>query len=319
MQGYLYIGGSQVLPVSVAKNENTGDIITAKNATGAAISEGDKVWIEKRAEGGIQDFSEYNSSTYTLSNQIITFNQIGTVQSGTGIGHIDKVFVSNFNTPTDYVEAQVKVMGNTYTRTDIRPYDDTNLISFFGGLLRISPTNTTNGLYYVFNRGGSYGGGSASSGYLFAPSLYKTNTWYWVKVRATTTNITITWSTDGIQWNSGATISGNHLSRFSNYSTSYSIYCMCRGYSNFSYVGGGVVDLSETYVKADDKIWWTPYLDSQIGLNYLPYNFSSSSSLTGFAMENIVDGSTGDAKTVMPGTISVSVTADANDAAITLE
>ena len=43
MQGYLYIGGNQALLISVAKNENTGYVITAKNAIGSIISEGDKV------------------------------------------------------------------------------------------------------------------------------------------------------------------------------------------------------------------------------------------------------------------------------------
>lgn len=48
MQGYLYIGGNQALPTSVASSGG-GNIITALNKTSSAVSSGDKVWLNQES------------------------------------------------------------------------------------------------------------------------------------------------------------------------------------------------------------------------------------------------------------------------------
>ena len=68
-------------------------------------------------------------------------------------------------------------------------------------------------------------------------------------------------------------------------------------------------------ITAGDKVWIEKVTG---GWNMVTYEFSSANSFTGTATENIASGSLGNAKTVLPEQITVSVTANADDAQITV-
>ena len=292
----------------VTVNCPSGDIVNAKNTTGSSIAEGSKVWLEKKAGGGTRNFTTSGSYTLNDDNGIIVFSNSN--------GSAGKTFATDFTTPSEYIEVQVKLQ--EATGRPLSSNTNNGLTEFFrgsnsNGLIRISACTS-----------GSYGGlqysiSGKTSGTLVSPQALKKNTWYWVKIRITDTTITPYWSEDGQTWNQGTvSSSSNLLSYFTNAANVSKYFGVRVQTTSTNGPIGGVADLYETYVKADDTYWWEPYLDTQVGWNIMPYSFSSANSFTGTATENIANSTIGDVKTVLPDEIGVDLYADAENPEISV-
>lgn len=299
---------------SVMVNVPEGDIVTATNATNSAIASGDKVWLEKKTSAGTRDFSTYNSQNFTLNDttQIIDFCK----SMGYGdYGSIYKSFTTGFTAPTNQIVVQTKVKAGAVAAGQ-GSYDNHGL-QFCGN----SGNRATSALIHVWcdTRLCCTGPeGVTKMKTLVNTSSFDKDQWYWVKYIITNTSYTIYWSTDGINWITFGSYSGSDF--FSNMASKLGYSISTMGYSssgqgNRQYVG--IFDLSETYIKADDVYWWRPYLNSVIGWNIMPYQYSSINSFSGFANETIAVNSTGNVKTILPEKVTVTVTASADNAEIT--
>lgn len=310
---------------SVVVNTVEADIVTATNTMTSAISAGDKVWLEKRGGGGVEDFSKYNSSNFTITNGIMNLSANG---SGTN-GSIYKLEPTAFNTPQQYVEVVLKfqprgwsngttfstsgpvfhLFGNSFSVSNNKQYASSARISIY-------TPGTGDNLYKATRIEFRSGNSNVWGNQVIIPGEYiNTNTWFWVKVRVTSSNITASWSYDGINWTQTLTASGNYLSSFAGYTQYYSIG---GGVNNNSQIQGCFVDLYNCYVKADDIYWWEPYKDLQPDWYILSYLKSSIDSFTGIAQENIAISGTGEVKTVLPGMISVDLYADVENSEISV-
>lgn len=297
-EGYTGIGTATVNVPS------GGDIITAKNATGSAISEGDKVWIYRTAGEGLKlvNFSEpnyilanskiyginvsYDSSTGIISNFVAgTNNYLGLINT----------FNPSSNTWEQVYRVKTPSSYDTYNRVLQLASDTSNSYYRAGMSIEISSEG-------VFGFGVTNVITSWAIGWAWGSTSIPTNTWCWVKLEFTGTQYILSISDDGNSWNQEAVIT-------SSTAISANGTIGIGGSQNTSPHWGGQVDLSKSYMKIGSNYWWTGAYRVTEAEKYV----------TGFATENIASGAEGDAKTVMPETLSVSITADANDATITVE
>lgn len=314
---------------SVVVNTPLADIIEAKNATGSNISSGDKVFIEKKAANGTRDFSVYQNTSYSYGYSINDTLQIISFNGGSNANYlantIYKAYSENFSTPTRYIEFKTKLQCTGYNGEN--EYPNTPTITFCGDYFnssypyvsfpRIKATCFATGNYA--NRAGltiqvytEPKGSALASYHPLDQNNITANAWYWVKVYITNTTIECSYSTDGENWISLGTTNGSgFLQTFASHSKCYSINTPQKSRP-------AIIDLSETYVKADDEYWWKPYLNSEVGWNLLPSSYMSVNSLTGFATENIATDAYGEVKTTLPEEISVDLYADAENPEISV-
>ena len=293
----LYLNGKLVGISLPQQNGGGGDIITATNATNSAIASGDKVWVEKKTSAGTRDFSTYNSQNFTLNDttQIIDFCKS---MGASDYGSIYKSFTTGFTAPTNQIVVQTKVKAGAVAAGH-GDYSKRGL-QFCGN----SGNLASSALIHVWcdDRLCCTGPeGTSKTKTLVDTTSFDKDQWYWVKYIITNTSYTIYWSTDGINWITFGSYSGSDF--FSNMASKLGYSISTMGYSssgqgNRQYVG--IFDLGETYIKVDDSVyWWRPYLNSIIGWNIMPYQYSSINSFSGFANENIAVNDTGEIKTIL--------------------
>lgn len=302
----------------VTVDVSQGDIVTATNTTGSAIAEGDKVWLEKKTSAGTRDFSTYRTQFFTIDDttQIIDFCKTG---SSSDWGSIYKMFLTSFAVPTTKLVFQTKVKAGAVPEGG-GDYSTGKGIEFCGNSSQ-SSYNASSPLIHVWcdNKLACTGPeGVSKTKTIVGTSSFDKNQWYWVKYIITDTSYTIYWSTDGINWTTFGTYTGSGF--FAAMAAKYGFSIRTMGY--FSYNGThqyvGIVDLGETFLQADDSVyWWRPYLNSVIGWNIMPYKYLSINSFSGFANEAIAVNGTGEVKTILPEQVTVTVTASADNAEIT--
>lgn len=271
----LYLGNRIVSPSIIVEKS---DIITAENRTSSTITSDSKVWIEKISSGGESDFSINGSVSIDDTTKFATI---------TGDGYIYKNNQSIFTAPTTSVEIQIKF--RTTERNDDLPSSTKS--KFFGTSItdsnsRLIIGSSWNGID-VRTFGTSYGGMVVSG------SNWAFGTWYWIKVIITTTNCTVYWSLDGINWSSGYSISGvPNLSDIANRPR----WMLGR----MNYDTATVYDLNHCHIIADgNTYWWLPYTPIIESYHIINYNNISSNSLTGVSLQNISVNSSGTVKTVL--------------------
>lgn len=299
----LYLGNKIITPSIVSQGSGGGDTITATNNTGSAISEGDKVFVEKIP-------GEFRCTNFYLQPFIINGQNYGfgsnltlTFDDSTGIARGFKehnyIQLMNFFKPSNNTWEHVyKVKTPSSFQSDNR-YLQLAQDSFY-----------TAGMSIEISTAGIFGFGVTSSstsswdiGFKWGTHQIPVNTWCWVKLEFTGTQYILSLSEDGKEWTQEAVITSSASIRVaSNYITIGGNY-----YNGIFW--GGEVDLGKSYIKINNKTWWTG-----------AYRLSNAESyLTGFAEESIANNSTGSVKTVLPVEISVSVTVDADNATINLE
>ena len=286
-EGYTGIGTATV-------NVPTFDIITPKNLNSALVTQGSKVWLENRAAGGIRDITGTYGSNFTLDDltETLTFanNQYGSVY---------KSYATNIDTPTEYIEAQVKIK---VSQLGTGSTSDINGAMFFGSGFNsyFIPNNPCITISCAGHLQCNVRKASASEvkRTLVSSMDWSADTWYWVKVRITDTSINIKWSLDGINWVEDYNDSSftGLFDLFVQRSKAFAFTRMVVGSSTY----GGIYDLSECYTEIDGQMFYQPYLNTVQGWNILPSSLKSNNSITGFALENIDTNATGNVKTILP-------------------
>lgn len=311
MQGYLYIGGQQALPVSVAGstinnqdltvtqngiyeaeegytglgevtvNVAGGDTVNAKNMTGSNIASGDKVWLEKVAGG-------YNAINFINAKNKITLNKVSAVEVA--------LIAQNFST------SNILYMPTT----TIPDFDAGNCTTYIKIKVGASTSQNFQSIYapgpQIVNLGITGNNLMAWSNSTQTSNIMATlsrNTWYWIKAVCNGTSRSVSISTDGVNYTTPVTyadenVSGNTLAAEIGGST-----------YNTAWYFLGQIDLSEFYItNAQGKVVWRAAYD---GI------------MTGFAEDAIATSGTGDIRTALPEPINVSITVDANNAEISAE
>lgn len=276
---------------SVTVDVPTPDIVTATNTTGSAISEGDKVWLNK-VSGGYElvDFYRYTGSyKLTAANMVITNpNYL------TGFDTNKYIQLTNaFNPSSNTWEVGLKFYVHNVTG------------GVFQSCVGISNDNQRFGILFDFyNDKFEFGIATTSSAWLFANTgthSVQQYTVYWVKLGWDGEKYYLDYSTDGINYTrdieySSTTPVYNGLS--------YTFLGVYRYGSNVKPFTGGNIHLAECYAKSNGAYVWKP-------------TYINKDTMTGFALENIAIDGTGEVKTILPEQVTVTVTASADNAEIT--
>ena len=257
------------------------DIVTATNTTGTAIASGDKVWLEKVAGGW--NIVKYGSSISLL-------NDINTVGSPT----ISSDYVVSGFSSSNYLQGSSSEAIDGFDTLHC-----TSIIKFNTGTL-----SSSNSLLIAPNfcptlqlaQSLKYWNGSSLQGFL---SL-QANTDYWIKTEvASASSIKFSYSLDGQTYTEVTTGSSTEMT------SSNTVACGNIGYASYANRPfSGTIDLKELKVfNANGVLVWQAVKDNIF---------------TGFAEESIASSGTGQVKTALGGYVTVEVTADANDAEITV-
>lgn len=243
----------------------TGNTITATNNTGSAVSEGDKVWIEPSG-------SNYNLINFSLTPVYDNFTIVGS-PTITSAGIVSGFSSSNYLTIHDNPNFQDANSWEFITRVSVDSiYTSQKLLFGYGinfgvisGYLHL----------WLYNNGSLFIDSNICSASLLSTKPF-------IKLSFDGTIYSCYISPDGETW----------TLQYSYKSTTKTIdngpFTLGKdGYGGSEYWRGSI-DLSQTYIKIDDKIWWVP---KKIQIN--------ESTLTGFAQENIASGASGNVKTVL--------------------
>lgn len=261
MQGYLYIGGNQALPTSVASSGG-GNIITATNNTGTAISSRDKVWID-----GVS--GSYQAMDFISARNTINMNKAGTLKIST---IADNFSTSNYLSLVNKTISDLDI-GNCTTYLKIKTGNDVNSAQV---ILSVDPLIVYMHLYNGYVK--VYNAATQANIDIFHVN---TNAYYWIKIETINgTTRKISTSTDGQTYLTPVTYTENSIS-----GNVFLLFSIGNEPNDTAYFRG-CVDLDECYIKnADGKVVWQA-LNKGI--------------LTGVAKENIASGSTGRVETVLP-------------------
>ena len=284
MQGYLYIGRNQALPTSVAGNG--GDVVTATNMTGAAVSKDDKVWLEK------------SGANYNIVN-FETMSRDFTVYGSPNISDSTKVFSIPYpNTyNTNYIETPSAFSGTVTSFEMVFKFkipnklsvDTSNTNYIFRAPSEQGAPHLTFGTWYGLDGGTTYpypfGLGmtvnNTTIGILSWNSIVEEQ-WYWVKYSYSNGTISFSYSTDGTNYVTTGM-----------YQSSESMSVNLNQLLTFGRFGLGSavdVDLGATYLNVNGILFWKPY-QSTINI--------TSDTVTGIAKENIANNASGSVKTVL--------------------
>lgn len=272
----LFFGEREITPTIITQGGGSGgEQIEATNNTGSAILEGDKVWIEPSG-------NNYNLINFraAYSNFTVVGSPIVSVSSGVVSGFSSSSYLTlpqSFN-PVDK-PWEVKLRFTTFNDVNssqglfqtITAYSDAGqygiCLMIYQGKLDLSIS--ANGTSWLFDTRGTH--------------TLSTNTTYWLKSGWTGTEYYIDYSTDGANYIRDVTEnSTTPVFSLSNY-TLLGIYSW-RVKDYFR----GMLDLSESYIKVNNSIWW-----SSGGMQI------TESTLTGYAQENIASGSSGKVLTLL--------------------
>ena len=258
---------------------STGDEITATNTTGSAVNADDRVWVNGEdiytrnfttsGNPTISDTTKEMSPVSDTTSYI--YKQMNGIPSST-FEFFTKIKINNVG-DVNAVLAKLMTDSNTMTGT-----------TFCGlGFLSISQ--------YSRN---TFGVSISGKNKIISDASLSTNTWYYLKLVINSEGTTLSISTDKTNWtdNTGTDVKITNLYQ--------------NGYINFGKGSSGgpfqslSYDLSETYIKFDGNIVWTPYTTST---TYSIINDTdiTSTSFTGIAQSNIANNATGSVKTLLDG------------------
>lgn len=249
---------------------SNGDIITATNNTGANISKGEKVWINKIG-------SDYSIEKFYSSKQ--NFITMGSPTISNGI-------VSNFSENNYLISVNPSFYSNPWTmQLKFTVIPNSNWFKLTGSQtdhaggnsFGISPSNL---LYVEATTNGS----SWDIDMPITDVTISENTVYWVRFGWTGSLYFIDLSTDGVNFTRKNTVSNSSPLVYSEplwigktwYDSAYRRYWR------------GTLYLDDTYIESNGRKWWT---------TYSPNVYENT--LTGIAAENIASGSTGSVKTIL--------------------
>lgn len=277
-----------------------GDVVTATNTTGAAISAGDKVWLEKVSGGwnakNIRQSAKklrwfrvgsYASYTESFINDTTGIAQ-GFTSSTYSVSHYFRDF--DFTKPWTF-HTHVKTASSLSNRFiysgDGNSSDGARNMGFW-----IRADSSV--LETLFNNGvGQIRGGTVSA-----------STEYWLECGWTGTEYFFRYSDDGETF---VNVGNNISSTTPLAMTGYQFFL---GYLEWFDApwGDGSIYLNDTYFESEGVEYWRGYFPN-----------ITTDDLTGFATENIAVSGTGEVKVALPEEITVTVTVDANNAKITAE
>lgn len=260
----------------IAAIEN-GDVITATNTTGSAVSADDKVWIEPNIS---------YSENFTGVGEPDILNRILTIPSNSGGTSI--YAIDSHQDGTKPIEVVIKVKRTSY------PSSINELIAqIWGSSDSINYLNTYSfGLF--INNNGTYDWAVNGNGPIHALTNAVSDTWYWIKISWTPpSSYTCYNSVDGTTWNQVGTLTRG----FAGGSYTY----VCFGSNASGDNTETLIDLSECYIKVDGNIVWTPYIETLNGYNVIPSKLVTSTSFTAIAQANIANNASGSVKTILDG------------------
>ena len=251
-----------------------GDTITATNNTGAAITSGDKVFINKVGSAyELVDFDGYVGS-YKLTSADMAINNPNEL---TGFDNSKYAKLTNaFNPSSNTWEVGLKFYVHTVTG------------GVFQSCMGVSTDDQRYGILFDFYNGKfEFGIANTSSSWLFANTgthSVQQYTVYWVKLGWNGEKYYLDYSTDGINYTrdieySSTTPVYNGLS--------YTFLGVYRYGNNVNPFTSGVIDLTECYAKSNDAYVWKP-------------TYINKNTLIGYAQENIASGANGNVLTILP-------------------
>lgn len=128
-------------------------------------------------------------------------------------------------------------------------YDSTGLFK-----LKVIPNTRKIGLDLSTNTS------SWNIGELVGQTILQLNVYYWIKAEFTGSAYNIYLSTDGINYNLDGSLSSTTVAVFPS-----------RTIIGYAYIHGwnGSIDLSETYIKINDEIWWQPNITSTYDYDWI--------------------------------------------------
>lgn len=270
-QGKAYYTSGKVLLAP-----ESSDVIAATNTTGSAISNGDKVWIEQ--SGNNYNLINFRSALY--NNYTIVGSP--TVNTSTGV-------VSGFSSSSYLTLPQSLNPANSPWEVRLK-FATSNDINLSQGLFQTITAYSENGQYgiilMIYEGKLDLGISVDGTSWLFdtrGTHNLSSNTTYWVKFGWTGSEYYLDYSMDGINYIRDVTENSSTPAYSSSNYTVLGIYSWSVK-DSFR----GTLDLSQTYIKVNNSIWWNPRA-IQI----------TEDTLTGYAQENIASGSTGNVKTVL--------------------
>lgn len=275
-----------------------GDIITAKNATGAVISEGDKVWFE-RTSGGWNIKNLLYVESFSQNSTTIDANHVASNFGSTGLT-CNQVF--DFSKPWTF-KTHIKtgqVSGNQFVycgsgATENGMNSSGFIIWFASGPLRIN--------FYT----GSNSSFTGICSFDFIPSGTLTaNTEYYIECGWTGEEYFVKYSTDGQTW-LGYENRFSSTTPINQWGSSFVLGHLNWLSSMYFY---GNIYLNDTSMTVDGSVVWKPYVKGV---------YDTTNLFTGIANEAIAIDGTGEVKTALPEPITVSVTADVDNAEISVE
>ena len=273
----LYLGNKIITPSIVSQGSGGGETVTATNNTGSAISEGDKVWINK--EGTDYKLVDFYKKYYN------NFNVVGSPVIDRGIGYAYGFSVSN-------IIAVKNILDTNYPwEIGLKFATSSNVTT------RQKLNGSTIGVDYSFptiefGRDGvakfrmdvSSNGTSWSIGDVIGTYTLLANTWYWVRFGWDGSEYYLDYSLDGETFTRDITIVNSTAAyQSSNY--------MGIGNDLFSTTSSylkpflGSMDLSGCYIKSNNVVLWTP------AENIISDNITGDT-LTGIANDNFTAAST---------------------------
>ena len=271
----LYLNG-KLCGISLPQSGG-GDIITAKNATGSAISEGDKVYINKVGS----DYVLTTLYTKTGGQKVVNPELI----TSTGLPTISSEFVATSFTNSNNLGGTLTIPSINYGNFTIYMKVKTPSVSGTKALLAGSLN-----LSYIYSAQvlQTWNGASSSTEDLF--SSVSRNTVYYIKINVNDTIRTYSISTDNETWRTAssteATLKNN---------TTISVYLGYSPYSSGIYLSSGSLYLEDIYIEdaTSGQVLWRAveeHISSQI----------TPSTLTGYALADIADNASGSVKTILP-------------------
>ena len=270
----------------------SGDVITATNNTGSAITSGEKVWLNE--SGG-----NYNTVDFYSSQKNLCFGQIGTptidsdyIASGfnNSIGFVGPFafpfgtadsWEIGFKVKTSYIPGGTGINYQIFFASSTPTSGLLDIMQKSGGIIFIYPSG------HVFLQGAYSSSSDAPDVSIRTTNMMTVNTWEYIKVGFTGTKYYIAQSSDGVNWTQGDEFSSTTKLYQPTYSFSLGATFSSSGYA----FNNGSIDLKEGYIIVNGVKTWIPIIQSA--------NVDENS-LTGYAQENIASGSTGDVLTLLP-------------------
>ena len=274
------------LPTAIATipTGGGGDTVTATNNTGSAISDGDKVWINKSG-------NDYSLIPY--SSNVDNFEVNGSVNINYETGVVNNFSSNNylmvndtFSPLGDSWEITAKVKTGNDLDSEQSAFDFLGTSSGFRiGL--VNPGIATRKWQFLVMRNGNF----INTSNHYGTFTVQANTVYWLKAGYDGTKYYLKYSLDGISYVNDVSYTSNQL-----------IGEDCNVSVGNAPVWDGEVDLSQSYINIAGERWWTPFTqESNITEN----------TMTGTASEGIAVSGTGDVyigNVIEPTISSLSIT-----------